>query len=825
MTLPLCLTGNVPYRAAGTFRSPSGKAIGNTFLMAFVLLGLVIAGLAVSASSAVATESPAAAGEQGLAPWQAADAIDSALGRVEVALLFGEEASADIAEARRLLESGALAEGLAAADADLPKQAKRQLLLAAGALEGGDEAGLAAARASLQALLRRAAYLSVVEATAAGDGDTAREWLQIRDYRQSTRFTRPGTGATAAVNALAAGELTPDEAVDEVRKDLLDTYQSRLGGVLREGDEAAANGFKVRMAEIAALAEGYWAIIAPELREQRGADALKEADAIFTELTGAAVAGEAETFDAAVDKAQELLDSFTAAPFTEADQARRAAQFTRFLDLIPYEYGRAGIRNGHVSIPFEIQEAVAFQQGAAQALSDLKPVLRELEGGPEAVESLAADIEQLGAYVNDANTGANVIEPEEVEAVHERAAATVESLFPASWSDAGDEADFDMIALSLDQFFAAVKAGQWPQAQQAQLSAYAFFEFGPEQKLRAFDPGLAVEIEGLFWYGSRGVRGLADLVSSKAPPREVQLTMVELDTAMAEAAKRTGDDISSGTVIVNAALIVFREGLEAILIVAAITASMIGVREALRRPVYRGALLALPASVVAFILATALLGELQQYGEKVEAIVGILAVGVLLIVLNWFFHRVYWTEWIAGHRQRGKELTTAVVDGAAAGAGTVAGLYLLGFTSVFREGMETVLFLQSLQLAAGVGVVVAGVLLGLAATAAVGLMTFVFQRKLPYKRMLIVTGVLIALVLFVMVGNTVRSMQGVGWMPVTTIDIDIPLWAGVWLGIYPTVETLGFQALALVFVIGSYYLAEWVKKRPQRLAAARQSNS
>ena len=171
------------------------------------------------------------------------------------------------------------------------------------------------------------------------------------------------------------------------------------------------------------------------------------------------------------------------------------------------------------------------------------------------------------------------------------------------------------------------------------------------------------------------------------------------------------------TAITNSALIVFREGLEAILILAAITASMVGPRE--RRcasPIYRGALLALPASVLMFLLALLLLDSLSKYGEKLEAVVGVVAIGVLLLVMNWFFHRVYWTEWIKGHRDRGKALTGAALA-AGAGAATVAGLYTLGFTSVFREGFETVLFLQALQLSSGTGVVLAGVSLGLVITA------------------------------------------------------------------------------------------------------------
>ena len=103
---------------------------------------------------------------------------------------------------------------------------------------------------------------------------------------------------------------------------------------------------------------------------------------------------------------------------------------------------------------------------------------------------------------------------------------------------------------------------------------------------------------------------------------------------------------------------------------------------------------------------------------------------------------------------------------------------MLGLTSVYREGFETVLFLQSLQLSAGTSTVLEGAALGLALTLAVAVVTFVLQRKLPYKKMLIVTGVLIGFVLVVMVGQTARTMQGTGWLPITPIDVDAALLAG-----------------------------------------------
>ena len=107
------------------------------------------------------------------------------------------------------------------------------------------------------------------------------------------------------------------------------------------------------------------------------------------------------------------------------------------------------------------------------------------------------------------------------------------------------------------------------------------------------------------------------------------------------------------------------------------------------------------------------------------------------------------------------------------------GLLLLGLTSVYREGFETVLFLQSLQVSAGTATVVEGAALGLGLTFAVGAVTFLLQRKLPYKRMLIVTGVMIGFVLVVMVGQTARTMQGVGWLPISPIGGEPPYWLGV----------------------------------------------
>jgi high-affinity iron transporter len=748
-------------------------------------------------------------------PWQAADAIRADLAEAQTKQLFDEPTAGPVAAAEAELR-GPLRRGLAlSAPAEL-SEIESSLAAARRAGASRDEVGLAAARGRIVAALRRGALAVAVAAALRGDAAEARAWLQIREFRQTTRFTRPGVDATAAVDALAAGEGSPRETAVQIEKDLLDAFQARLFTNLDEASQAAERGFGGRFAETAAIAHGYWLAIAAEYGEQRSQEEARATDRDFTALAAAAAGNDRARFEAARKRAEADLEGFTAAPLTPDEEVNRASQLTRFLDLVPKEYDK-GTSDGRVTIPFEVQEAVAFMDGVEAAFSDLEPVL--LDRDPAAVERIKSAYAELRADVDDAQQSVSVAPQEELDAARDRAADTFERIAPKEWTEPSEDADYELVDISLDQLEAAAGAGRYQEAEQARLAAYGFFEFGPELKLRAFDPQLALEIEGLIWYGANGDSGLATLVARDAPLGEVRETRLDLDEKLHDARALTGDGASAMTAITNSALIVFREGLEAILILAAITASMIGPRAPLRRPIYRGALLALPASMVMFVLALLLLDSLSQYGEKLEAAVGVVAIGVLLLVMNWFFHRVYWTEWIKGHRDRGKALTGAALA-AGAGAATVAGLYTLGFTSVFREGFETVLFLQALQLSSGTGVVLAGVTLGLILTGIVGAVTFALERKLPYKKMLIATGVLIALVLVVLVGNTARTMQGVGWLSIHPIDIDLPLWMGTWLGVYPTVETLTAQALAFCFVIGSYFAAEWMRKRDLRRAIA-----
>ena len=305
----------------------------------------------------------------------------------------------------------------------------------------------------------------------------------------------------------------------------------------------------------------------------------------------------------------------------------------------------------------------------------------------------------------------------------------------------------------------------------------------------------------LWWAG--GLAVLAGLV----------YLMATADTGPADPTEVHGHQ-SHATVVFNSAVIVFREGLEAILIFAAVTASLLGANEARRKPVAAGAGVAFAATIATWFVVQALLGVAAPLGPRLEAITGFIAIAVLLVVMNWFVHNVYWSQWIGRHhRQRRKVLER--------GGAVVVGLVALGFTSVYREGFEVVLFLQNLQLQAGTATVLQGVAIGLAGTAAVGVLTFWLHHKLPYKRMLVLTGVLLAVVLVVMTGGTALTFQDLGWLPSTPLPFAMPGWLGAWFEVYGTYETIACQLAAAILVVGSYVLAEHLKvRRPARRGAA-----
>ncbi len=278
----------------------------------------------------------------------------------------------------------------------------------------------------------------------------------------------------------------------------------------------------------------------------------------------------------------------------------------------------------------------------------------------------------------------------------------------------------------------------------------------------------------------------------------------------------TRANVSPTVAMLDIGILVFREGLECILVLAAITASMTGARSYCRRPVAWGAGMAFLATLVTWMIAVRIMTALSDNVSALhlQAATGLLAVVVLLVIMNWFFHKIYWGGWIRSHNRRRKAL---LASGAAANASQsklIWGLILLGFTSLYREGFEVVLFLQTYHLRLGGAVVLKGTLLGLGLSGIVAILTFVLQQRLPYRNMLVTTGILLGGVLLVMVGEQAQEMQLANWLsttPVPALVSLLPDWAGLWFAVFPTYETLTAQLMAAILVIGSYFAARRVR--------------
>jgi len=274
----------------------------------------------------------------------------------------------------------------------------------------------------------------------------------------------------------------------------------------------------------------------------------------------------------------------------------------------------------------------------------------------------------------------------------------------------------------------------------------------------------------------------------------------------------TRPNTSPTVAFLDIGVLVFREGLECILVLAAITASMTGPRRSHRRPVAFGAGVAFGATLLTWFIAVRIVGSLSDNMSALDlqAATGLLAVIVLLVIMNWFFHKIYWGGWIRAHNRRRKALLESANAAEISQGRLWIGLVLLGFTSLYREGFEVVLFLQSYHLRLGSVAVLKGALLGVALTAMVAVLTFVLEQRLPYRKMLITTGILLGGVLLVMVGEQAQEMQLAHWISTTPIDSlkpYMPPWMGLWFAVFPTVETLVAQLIAAVLVIGSYFAA------------------
>ena len=242
----------------------------------------------------------------------------------------------------------------------------------------------------------------------------------------------------------------------------------------------------------------------------------------------------------------------------------------------------------------------------------------------------------------------------------------------------------------------------------------------------------------------------------------------------------------------QAFVVLLREGLEAILVVAAIIAYLVksGYKDKVGH-IYWGIAAGLVASGLVALLFTLLFNGNGPQQEILEGVVALVAMLMLLYTSNWMLSKSSVESWNHYIRSR----TVAAIS-----KGSVISLALLSFLAVFREGAETVMFYQAIFAMAPGGR--REIWTGFAAAAVVLVIVFVLIRftsvKIPIRPFFIITSLLMAVMVVIFAGGGVHALIEGDLVPATYLP-GVP--TSDWIGLYPYTQTIGAQILAALVVV------------------------
>jgi high-affinity iron transporter len=604
------------------------------------------------------------------------------------------------------------------------------------------------------------------------------------------------------------GALLLQEDTDKVRapgvtqtlaREYIGWQVTRTRQLFDESQHAIASGdatapyVQGKLAEIRALA----AFPAPLLQ----AAGVKNAPPAPLALPEIKLPYEATAAAATVAAWRERVEATLPNLLSPTDVTRLQRLLARFIDVVPREYRDAGVQDGKIVIPLEYKQAVQFTQQAQSLVNELAPVWRRDQKA--VYEAYHVELSQKLATLQH-----NIDEVRDQSVIDASAAAVgsiLQDRFGLSAHRVGDKGQIiEETALdvrdALNNSLAAAQAGHWQEAESLRLDAYTSFDSEIEARVLPRDPELSIRTERSFLdgQGEPGIKALLDRgapMSQLVPAYEATLKNLDACVAMLKVS------LSPATIAFTTFTIIAREGLEAIVILAALLAGLRGAENLrVRHGIVKGALLGVAASGLTFWLSQTIVRSLLRFGEKLEAVVSVLAVIILLMVTNWVFHKMYWVGWNARLRDLSK--SAKAVRGPLWEIGALLGV---GFLTVYREGFETTIFMQSLVLEGSPGSVLLGAVAGFTFIATIGLLIMAFGAKLPYRKLLVFTGALVVSIMVTFLGSSVRLFQTVGWLQVHPLPhLTLPNWLGVWFGIYPSWEGLLIPPLALVYVGGAW---------------------
>ncbi len=484
------------------------------------------------------------------------------------------------------------------------------------------------------------------------------------------------------------------------------------------------------------------------------------------------------------------LTQYQSGQYASASQSVQQAYFEGFKN----SEMEMSVRNNRSS-----QQAAAINQQFS-ALVTMATQPNQLNEVAYADTSLLQDIEDLLPGLPTTRPEQPITAP---AAANAPASAAAGGAAPdANWRQVSADVN-NAVAAAIGQY----RAGQAKEGMMAIQDAYFdhFEGSGMENKIGSRDVAFKTDLEGYF-------TRLVSLMKAGAPVAQIQQQADALAQDLSKAVGMLGQgEESRWTLLIYSMLIIVREGMEALLIVAAIVAYLVKNKHQDKLPVIRQSVwIALLASLVTAGLFQWLFANSGANRELLEGGTMMIAVVTLFCMSYWLLSKVEARQWKA--YLEGK-LTLSLTSG------SLAGLWFTSFLAVYREGAETVLFYAALVGdATNVGghlAILAGFLIG----CVILLMAYILMRytvvKLPLKPFFMFTGGFMYLMAFVFAGSGVLELiEGKLFEP--TLLKGVPQIG--WLGIYPYVETLIPQIILVLAAV----LALWVMHRRSGTALPKQ---
>ena len=464
----------------------------------------------------------------------------------------------------------------------------------------------------------------------------------------------------------------------------------------------------------------------------------------------------------------------------------------------------------------EVADAELLYQLEWDMREELRTMIKNYED-PDVIKSFLVDsiiprLDTAEAKVADLRASGVVI----AEVFANKETKPMGSASEGQKAEVRDEIDFIREQLMATEIFYELGDTQaaYASARTAYLDSYEYVEI----PLRAIAPDFTFEVEYQF-------ATLRNQINDGASIEDISTTIISLERSLDESERLVS---GTGTIapmiaFISSFSIIFREGLEAVLILGAIITYLEASRNhKFKKYVHYGIGLAIGATAVTWVIASYIIEISGANRELIEAIAALSATAVLFYVSFWILNKIEHKRWM--------EFVKAKVFQASAAGGTSV-FIMLSFFTVYREGFETVLFYQAMFSFAKymefyVGL---GFILGIVSLLGIYFGFRKLGKRLPLRALFGLTMGIGAYLSIAFLGNAIREFQVLDYIPYTSMLGTIPrldINVATMTGIYPTLETtVGQIVLLAVYLVASLYVLVLRPKRQKALASMRKSRA